>query len=207
MPFSFAYTELGAGTGALILFGTAQVTMIGAALRSGERPHAFQWLGLSTAAAGLVLLVLPGLTAPPPGAAGLMALSGCCWGIYSLGGRGSTNPIAENTGNFVRLVPLVAAASLLMLDRVHVERQGAWLAVASGSIASGLGYVVWYSALGGLTAVRASIVQLAVPVLAAFGGVIALAEHVSMRLIVAAVLILGGIGLALRTGDRHPRAS
>ena len=138
-PFSFAYATLSAGTGALILFGSVQLTMLAAAVRSGERPHAVEWLGLSMALAGLVYLVLPGLAAPPLTSAGLMALAGVSWGIYSLRGRSAANPLAQTTSNFARVLPFVLLVSLLTLERFHVTLQGALVAVASGALASGLG--------------------------------------------------------------------
>lgn len=197
VPFSFAYTRLTAGTGSLILFGCVQATMIGAALWNGERIHSLQWFGLGLALAGLAYLMLPGLATPPLAAAGLMAAAGFSWGVYSLRGRGSANPLAQTTGNFVRSVPLVLAVSLVSLPQFRVDRQGALLAVASGSLASGLGYVVWYQALRGLTATRAAVVQLAVPIFAAMGGVIFLNEIISGRQIISAAMVLGGIALAL----------
>lgn len=197
VPFTFAYTHLTAATGALILFGCVQLTMMGAALRSGERPHPLHWLGLAVASSGLVYLVLPGLEAPPLAGAGLMALAGLCWGLYSLHGRGSTNPLAQTTGNFLRLVPLVLTLSLASTRQFHVERSGFLFAAASGVLASGLGYVIWYRALRDLSATLAGIVQLAVPVLAAAAGVVLLGEPLSARLIGASVVVLGGISMAL----------
>ena len=197
VPFSFAYVGLSAGTGALILFGCVQITMLVAALRSGERPHVLQWLGLGLALVGLVYLVLPGIEAPPPLSAGLMALGGFGWGVYSLLGRGAPDPLAQTTGTFVRCVPLTLGLSLVLVARAHAQWTGVLLAVASGAIASGLGYVVWYSALRGLTTTRAAVVQLAVPVVAALGGVLFLAEAVSARLLLSTVLVLGGIGLTM----------
>jgi drug/metabolite transporter (DMT)-like permease len=206
LPFAFSYTQLSAGTGALILFGCVQLTMPAAALYEGDRPHAVQWMGLVIAVGGLVTLVFPGLAAPSPAAAGLMATAGVCWGLYSLRGRGSSNPLLQNTGNFVRAVPLIAAASLLAAPRFHVEPRGVILAMGSGAIASGLGYVVWYAALRGLSAVRASVVQLAVPLIASGGGVILLSESVTVRLVLSTVLVLGGITMAIVGGARSPRA-
>lgn len=197
VPFSFAYTRLTAGTGALILFGFVQLTMMISALRSGERPHPLQWIGLSLAFGGLVYLVLPGIAAPSFTGAALMALAGFSWGVYSLRGRGAANPLAQTTGNFVRSVPMVAVVSLLALPLFHAERQGILLAIASGAIASGLGYVVWYRALQDLSATRSAVVQLLVPVIAAAGGVILLAESISLRLVLSTVMVLGGIALAL----------
>ena len=197
IAFSFAYLSLSAGTGALILFGTVQVTMILSALRSGERPQLLEWLGVLLALGGLVYLVLPGLRAPSPLGSALMSIAGVAWGVYSLRGRGATSPLADTTGNFIRAVPLILAVLLLSLNGVHLTQTGILLAVLSGAIASGLGYVIWYAALSGLTATRAAIVQLSVPVIAAWAGVVFLAEDVSLRLILAAALILGGIALAI----------
>ena len=197
IAFSFAYLSLSAGTGALILFGTVQVTMILAALRSGERPQPLEWLGLLLALGGLVYLVLPGLEAPPLPSSALMMLAGIAWGIYSLRGRGYSSPLANTTGNFTRTVPFVLVALLVSLPNVRLSSSGVLLAVLSGAVASGVGYVIWYAALRLLTATRAAIVQLSVPILAAWGGVAFLAEDITLRLILAAALILGGIALAI----------
>ena len=196
IAFSYAYLSLSAGTGALILFGVVQATMILAGLRAGERPSRVEWAGLFVALAGVVWLVFPGLTAPSPVGTGLMALAGVGWGVYSLRGRGARDPLAETAGNFLRSVPMVAVMALLAVDRIQLTPRGFVLAAASGALASGVGYVIWYAALRGLTATRAAIVQLAVPVLAALGGVVFLAETITTRLVVAAVLILGGVGAA-----------
>jgi drug/metabolite transporter (DMT)-like permease len=197
VPFSFAYTRLNTGTGALILFGCVQLTMMISALWSGERPHPLQWFGLGLALGGLVYLVLPGLEAPSFAGAALMAVAGISWGVYSLRGRSAADALVQTTNNFVRSVPLVLAVSLLTLPGFYIQRAGVLLAVASGALASGLGYVVWYAALRGLTATRAAVVQLLVPILAALGGVIFLAEAISLRLVLSAVIVLGGIALAL----------
>lgn len=202
VPFSFAYVSLSAGTGALILFGSVQATMLLAAIGSGERPHAMQWIGLILALAGLTYLVLPGLAAPSLTGSALMAIAGFSWGIYSVRGRGTGGPLLETTGNFVRSVPLALAVSLVSLRQGHVTPAGALLAVASGALASGAGYVFWYAALAGLSATRAAMVQLPVPALAAAGGIVFLAETVTLRLVVATILILGGVGLALAGRER-----
>jgi drug/metabolite transporter (DMT)-like permease len=202
VPFSFAYTRLTTGTGALILFGSVQVTMLAAALRSGERPHPGAWVGLGLALAGLVYLMLPGLTAPPISGAALMAVAGVAWGIYSLLGRRVANPLAQTASNFVRSVPFVVIVSLFTLGQLHVEARGTLLAVASGALASGVGYAVWYAALPGLTALRAAVVQLAVPILAAAGGVAFLREAMSARLVVSTIVVLGGIALAIVSRER-----
>lgn len=197
IAFSFAYLSLSVGTGALILFGSVQATMILAGLWSGERPHPLQWTGLFIAVTGLVYLVSPGLTASPLAGSLLMAVAGIAWGVYSLRGRGAVDPVAVTTDNFVRSMPLVLVISLSMLQQAHLTLRGALLAVVSGSLASGIGYVIWYAALRGLTATRAAIVQLSVPVLAALAGVILLSEAVSIRLLISGVAILGGVGLAV----------
>jgi drug/metabolite transporter (DMT)-like permease len=197
IAFSFAYLSLSAGTGALILFGAVQLTMILAALRAGERPGALQWLGFACAVVGLVYLVAPGVTAPSPLGALLMAFAGACWGVYSLLGRGSANPMLDTTANFLRAAPLAVVASAIAFAHMHVSSTGLLLATASGAVSSGLGYVIWYAALRGLTATRAAIVQLVVPLLAALGGVIFLGEEFTARLAIAGVLILGGVALAI----------
>jgi drug/metabolite transporter (DMT)-like permease len=201
IAFSLAYLSLTAGTGALILFGTVQVTMILVALRSGERPQLLEWLGVLLALGGLVYLVMPGLKAPSLLGSALMIMAGIAWGVYSLRGRGSGSPLAETAGNFIRAVPLIILIRLVTLNSVQLSQSGILLAVLSGAVASGVGYVIWYAALHGLTATRAAIVQLSVPVLAAWGGVAFLAEDISLRLILAGAFILGGIALAI-TGRR-----
>ena len=202
IPFSFAYTSLTAGTGALILFGFVQVTMMVAALVGGERPHRLQWVGLILALGGLIYLVSPGLKAPPFTGSLLMALAGIMWGVYSLRGRGASNPLQLNMSNFVRALPLAIVVSVLTRDRMFASTSGILIALASGAITSGLGYVLWYTALRSLTATRAAIVQLLVPILAAAGGVAFLSETISLRLVLSAIVVLGGIALALTAGRR-----
>lgn len=209
LAFSLAYLTLSAGTGALVLFGAVQATMIGAGLAGGERPRPLAWLGLAVAVAGLIVLLRPGLAAPSPLGAALMAASGACWGIYSLRGRTDVGPVAATAGNFLRAAPLaVGALGLAAVAGGGLELSpfGAALAVLSGVVTSGLGYVVWYTALGGLSASAAGVVQLAVPVLAALGGVALLGERFTARLALASVLVLGGIGTAIVAGDRRRSA-
>ena len=196
--FSFAYLRLTTATGALILFGAVQITMIGWGIARGERPRALEWLGLALAAAGLVALTVPGLAAPDPLGAVLMALAGVAWGVYSLRGRGATRPLAVTADNFARSLPfalVLAAASVL--TRGHVTAEGALLAVGSGALASGLGYSLWYAALPHLAATRAAIIQLSVPVLAAAGGALVLGEALTTRLAACSAAILGGVALAV----------
>jgi drug/metabolite transporter (DMT)-like permease len=195
--FSLAYISLGIGTGALILFGSVQVTMMGSALKSGEKLGAVQWLGAAAAIGGLVYLVLPGIAAPDPLGALLMCVSGIAWGVYSVRGKGVTAPVAMTAGNFARSVPMTLLASALAFSSVRLDSFGVQLALISGIVTSGLGYVLWYKVLRDLTTTQASVVQLTVPVLAAFGGVVFLSEKVSVRLVAASALILGGVALAV----------
>lgn len=197
LPFSFAYVSLSAGTGALIAFAAVQATMMTSALVAGERPHPLQWIGFAAGLTGFVELVLPGLTAPSPQGALLMAAAGFGWGIYSILGRGAGDPLRATADAFALSVPIAAAAVLATLRGAHTGVRGILLAVASGVVASGLGYVAWYAALKHLDTTRAAAVQLSVPVLAALGGVLFLSESVSPRLLFAAIAILGGVGLAL----------
>jgi drug/metabolite transporter (DMT)-like permease len=202
MAFSLAYISLETGMGALVLFGAVQLTMIGVGLWQGERPRLQEWLGLVVAMVGLVYLVWPGINAPDPVGASLMMVSGAAWGAYSLRGKGNRNPVAATAGNFARTLPFGAAAVLVSWSRLQVAPRGAVLAVVSGSITSGLGYVIWYRALRGLTATRAAIVQLAVPLIAAAGGILVLGEQPSARLAIASVLILGGVAGAVLAKSR-----
>jgi drug/metabolite transporter (DMT)-like permease len=195
--FSFAYVSLPAGTGALILFGAVQLTMLGAGLLSGERFAPGGWLGMALALAGLAVLLLPGAAAPSLYGAALMAGAGAAWGGYSLRGRGAPDPLAATGASFLRAAPMAVLLVLPFATRVHADAGGVGLAVASGAVTSGLGYVVWYAALRRLTALRAAAVQLSVPLLAAGGGVLLLGEAFTARLALAALAILGGIGLVL----------
>nr|WP_153865478.1 MULTISPECIES: DMT family transporter [Myxococcaceae] len=192
--FSLAYVRIGAGVGALLLFGLVQLTMLTAGLVRGERPRALEWVGLAVALAGLLGLTLPGASAPDAVGALLMAGAGVAWGVYSLRGRGSTDPLAATAGNFLRGVPFALALWLLALPFAgapHATVKGLVLAAASGVLASGVGYSLWYAALPHLSSARAAIVQLSVPVLAAAGAVLLLHEPLTQR------LVLGGAGLLL----------
>jgi drug/metabolite transporter (DMT)-like permease len=195
--FSFAYLTLPAGTGALILFGAVQLTMFAVGLAGGERFAPAGWAGLALAAAGLVVLVLPGVAAPPLAGAALMAVAGAAWGAYSLRGRGVPDPLAATASNFLRALPLALLLGVAFSARAHADAAGIALAIASGALTSGLGYVIWYAALRGLSALQAASVQLSVPVIAACGGTLWLDEPFTPRLAVAVVAILGGIALVL----------
>ncbi|NMM25858.1 MAG: DMT family transporter [Glaciimonas sp.] len=200
--FSFAYTSLTTGTGALLLFGAVQATMILAGWWSGERLYLRQASGLLLALAGLVAVMLPGLSAPPLGAALLMLSAGIAWGIYSLRGRGVVDPVGATAGNFLRAAPLAVLLSAALLAQQQLDGLGILYAVLSGAIASGLGYALWYAALRGLTATRAATVQLSVPVIAALAGLLFLREPITLLLMLASVAILGGIAMVVF--DRRP---
>lgn len=202
--FSFAYLSLPAGTGALILFGAVQLTMFSVGLRSRERFGSIAWFGFTLAAAGLVYLVSPGLAAPPLFGAVLMAIAGVAWGVYSLRGRGVIDPLAATAANFARAAPLALVLSLIFVASVHADAAGVGLAVASGALTSGIGYVIWYAALSRISAMQAATVQLSVPPIAAFGGVLLLSEPITPRLVAASVAILGGIALVLTSRSRKP---
>lgn len=193
--FSLAYVRIPAGVGALLLFAAVQISMIAWALATGERPGRLQWLGIGLALGGLAALTLPGARSPDPLGAALMLLAGAAWGAYSVRGRGTSAPLATTADNFVRSLPL-AAAFLLVTGRPTITGAGAVLASASGAVASGLGYALWYAAVPALGVTRAAAVQLSVPVLAASGGVLLLGEPVTLRLVIAGSAILAGIALA-----------
>ena len=196
--FSFAYRDLTAATGALLLFGAGQLTMTGYGLFTGERLAGLRLVGVMVAVAGLVWLLLPGLSAPPVVAAGLMLAAGLAWGIYSLLGRGTGDATAATGGNFIRAVPFAAVLSLAAASQSSPDPTGLMYAVASGAVTSGLGYVLWYAALPALTATSAATIQLCVPAIAALGGAVLLAEPITARLLIASAAILGGIALTIR---------
>lgn len=195
--FSYAYVSLPAATGALLLFGAVQATMIGYGLYRGERLRPRQWLGLVGAFAGVAGLLLPGLSAPPLSGALLMLGAGVAWGVYSLRGKGAGDPTAVTAGNFLRATPIAAALAAAALPWGALDAAGFWLACASGALASGVGYAIWYTALRGLKATSAASVQLTVPLLAALGGIVFLGEALTLRLALASAAILGGIALVI----------
>ncbi len=207
VAFSYAYITLSAGAGALILFAFVQATMIAFGLWSGDRPRATEWLGWLVAFAGVIWLVLPGVEAPPAGGALLMALSGVAWGIYSIRGRNESEALSSTTSNFLLSVVFVIALALATFGNAQVSMRGVLLAVLSGALTSGIGYVIWYTALDYLSAMQAAMVQLSVPAIAAAGGVLLLAEPVSMRLLVSSALVLSGISIALLQKSKIGRYS
>lgn len=205
--FSFAYVALSAATGALLLFGAVQATMVLWGLYKGERLNMIQIVGFIVAVTGLVALVFPGLSAPPLAGSILMLGAGVAWGIYSLRGKGEQNPASVTTGNFVRAVPFVTALSVIFASWTNVDFEGVTYAAISGAVTSGLGYVIWYSALPGLKATSAATVQLSVPVLAATGGILLLGEPITRRYVLASIAVLGGIALAVATPHSQSNVS
>ncbi len=195
--FSFAYIGLTASTGALLLFGAVQVTMIAVGLRRGERFRIAQTVGFLGAIVGLVLLLLPGLSTPPLSSSLMMLAAGLAWGMYSLRAKGAGDPTRVTAGNFLRAAPIAAATYLLMLGQAHLDRTGLLCALASGALASGVGYAVWYAELRHLPATTAAVLQLSVPIIASLGGIIFLSEQLSSTLLIASILTLGGMALVI----------
>lgn len=195
--FSYAYVSLPAATGALLLFGAVQASMIGHGLWTGERLHLRQSVGLALALGGLVGLLLPGLSAPPLAGAMLMLGAGVAWGVYSLRGTGAGDATGVTAGNFLRAVPMAVLLGLVALPWSSLDAAGFWFAVSSGALASGVGYAIWYAALRGLKATSAATVQLSVPVITALGGIVFLGEAISWRLLITSAAILGGIALVV----------
>lgn len=204
--FSIAYILLGAGTGALILFASVQIGILGWAVYRGDRPGTLEWLGLAVALAAFAYLVSPGLVAPHPLGTLLMIGSGLCWAAYTLLGRASKAPLVDTAGNFIRCLPVAVAIIIAGLVLHPVDPAAAAYAAASGAVASGLGYAIWYAVLPSLARTQAAIVQLTVPAIAAAGGVLLIAEPLTVRLVVASIGILGGVALALVAADRRRRA-
>jgi drug/metabolite transporter (DMT)-like permease len=198
--FSASYVRIGAGVGALLLFGSVQATMLLWALVKGERPGPKQWLGILLALSGLAVLNLRGAHAPDALGSVLMIAAGVAWGVYSVRGRGTRDPLATTSANFLRTLPMTAALSVLSIGSMRATAAGVGLAATSGALASGVGYSLWYAALPFLSATRAAAVQLAVPVLAATGAILLLGENLTVRLVFAGAAILIGVWLAIRKG-------
>jgi drug/metabolite transporter (DMT)-like permease len=203
IAFSLAYVRIGAGVGALVLFGMVQVTMVSWGLFTGERPRWGEWIGLGLAVLGLAVFMLPGAHAPDPVGTALMIVAGVAWGVYSLRGRKSSRPLLTTADNFMRAVPFALATSVAALGAssaalgMHVTGRGTALAVASGSVASGLGYCLWYLALPRHSATRAALVQLLVPIIAALGAVVLLGESITLRLVGGGGVVVTGVALAI----------
>ena len=200
ITFSLAYISLDAATGALILFGSVQITMFLVTIVKGHRLQIIELFGAAIAFAGFIYLMFPGITAPSPLGFSLMTIAGISWGIYTFLGHKSQHPISDTSYNFFRTIPLILILYFFTFNMGYYSFEGILLAVLSGAVASGIGYTIWYSALRGLTSIQAAIVQLFVPVIAAFGGVLFIAESITLRLFISSVLILSGILLVvLRT--------
>ncbi len=197
ISFSYAYITLDTGTGALILFGAVQITMVLLSVFAGNRLHISEWVGMLVAFCGFVFLVLPGVTTPSPFGFTLMLMSGIAWGIYTLRGRDSKNPLLDTSHNFLRTIPLIAIVALVSLNHSHYSVEGLLFASLSGGLASGVGYSIWYAALRGLSATQAAVIQLLVPVIAAIGGILFVSEVITLRLALSAGMILGGILLVI----------
>lgn len=204
VAFSFAYINLDTGVGALILFGFVQVTMVLSNLARGNKLQAIEWIGLLVAFSGLVWLLLPSATAPSLFGFIVMAISGIAWGFYSLAGKGSTNPILHTATNFLRTIPFVCLFILFNLETLNITYEGVVLAVVSGAITSGLGYAVWYVAINGLSITQAAVLQLTVPIIATFGGVLFSQEVINIQLLISTLLVLGGI-LIVTLGTKMSR--
>jgi drug/metabolite transporter (DMT)-like permease len=197
IAFSFAYNSISAGTGALLLFAAVQTTMIVWGFSGGERFHLRQWIGFALASVGLVVLLLPGLSTPSVTGSLLMISAGIAWATYSIRGRAAGDPTRTTAGNFLRAVPMAAVLTIGAVPWMRIHPDGALYAVISGAITSGLGYVIWYAALPGLTATSAATVQLSAPVIAALGGILFLHESLTLRLLISSIAVLGGIALVV----------
>jgi drug/metabolite transporter (DMT)-like permease len=197
--FTVAYTRIDAGPGALLLFGAVQLTMFFAAMARGERLAPLQWFGVGLAVTGLLVLTVPGLSAPDPIGAALMAGAGVCWGAYSLAGTRACDPLAVTADNFVRAAAGVAVVALAMRPGGPFTPTGVLLASLSGAVASGLAYAAWYAVLPALPAWRAATIQLAVPVLTAVAAALILTEPITPRLTTAMLLVVAGIWCATRS--------
>jgi len=193
ITFSYAYLSIDTGTGALILFGTVQLTMILLSLIAGTRLHFSEWSGVIIAFMGFIYLILPNITTPSINGLILMTVSGVSWGIYTLKGRSSNNPLMDTTYNFLRTIPFVMILAIFTMEVMSISTEGIILALLSGGLTSGIGYTIWYIALRGLSTTQAAVVQLLVPVIAAVGGVLFVSETITLRLVISAVIVLGGI--------------
>ncbi|WP_415891568.1 DMT family transporter [Neptuniibacter sp. PT8_73] len=197
ITFSYGYITLETGIGALVLFGSVQISIILINMFKGNKLHSMEWVGAIVAFAGFVYLIFPSLATPSAVGFGLMTMAGVAWGFYTLAGKGSNNPLGDTTSNFLRTLPFVLILVLLSFDDASLSTEGIWLAILSGGLASGIGYAIWYQALGSLSAIQAAVVQLLVPVIAAAGGVAFAREEITWRLVIASVVVLGGIMIVI----------
>ena len=193
VTFSFAYISLDTGTGALIMFGSVQITIILLSIISGNRLNIYEWLGVTIAFLGFVYLILPGVSSPSLIGFSLMTIAGIAWGIYTLKGKESKNPLRDTTYNFIRTIPFIIILLVSTIQHSSYSTKGVVLAIISGGITSGIGYTIWYMAMEGLSKIQTAVIQLLVPIIAAFGGVIFVDEKITFRLSIASILVLGGI--------------
>jgi len=193
VTFSYAYISLDTGTGALILFGSVQITMIFLSHLSGTRLLITEWTGVVIAFIGFIYLILPSVTMPSVSGFLLMTVAGIAWGFYTLKGRGSKNPLMDTAYNFIRTIPFILILAISTIDNINYSSEGIVLAVISGGITSGIGYTIWYVALGGISSTQAAVLQLSVPVIAALGGVVFASESITFRFTISAAMVLGGI--------------
>ena len=198
LAFSISYLGLGAGVGALLLFGAVQVTMLSVGIFRGERLSQRAWFGFALAIAGLVAYLMPGKTSAPMYAVGAMLVAGCAWGMYSLRGAHVDDPVAATASNFLVAAPMTVALAFIVSEGWHITSEGVVLAAVSGAVTSGLGYVLWYYVVKKIPAFTAATVQLAVPIFAALGGVVILGEPLTARLVFASVTVLGGVALVVQ---------
>lgn len=204
-PFTFAYLRIGAAAGALVLFGTVQLTMLGYGIFRGERPSAATWLGIVLAVAGFAILTVPSATRPDPFGLALMVVAGISWAVYTLAGRTTVDPLAANARSFLWSSPLALVLALALPATQVASGRGIALAVTSGAVTSGVGYAIWYRALPRLSVTQAAVAQLSVPVIAALGASLLLQEILSARFVIAGATILSGVGLVLSARFRAPR--
>jgi drug/metabolite transporter (DMT)-like permease len=201
VSFTYGYGLIAAGTGALLLFGSVQITMTIAGYREGDRLNVIQLLGFALALGGLVILMLPGISAPSFMGAFLMCISGVAWSIYTLQGRGVNNPAAATTGNFIKAAPMALLLWLIVYvsanDIINLASDGVIYALISGIVTSGIGYIIWYSVLPELKATQAAIIQLSVPLFVTLAGAILLNESITLRIVIASFAILAGTFLVL----------
>ena len=193
ITFSFAYLSLDTGTGALILFGAVQITIIIHTLLSGNKLRPLEWLGVIISFLGFIYLISPGVSSPSIIGFILMTIAGISWGIYTIKGQTSKNPLRDTTYNFIKTLPFITILYIATMTQSNYSTEGILLAVIAGGVTSGIGYTIWYMAIRGLSSIQSAVLQLLVPVIAAFSGVIFISEIITVRLTVSSILILGGV--------------
>jgi len=193
ITFSYAYNSLDTGTGALILFGAVQITIIAHSIILGNKLHMLEWFGALISFTGFIYLMQPGVSSPSLVGFLLMSTAGIAWGIYTVRGQRSKSPLPDTTFNFLKTIPFIVILWIISSKNTHFTIEGVLLAIVSGGITSGIGYTIWYMAIRGLSSIQTAVVQLLVPVIAAFGGVLFISEIITLRLTISSLLILGGV--------------